>query len=112
MNISALMNVTATHKTKSRTPDNQGGYIYSFVAAETYAGRLSQPSAGVRLNQDMGKDVGHVSHELYISPAPAAGTFKVGDQFTVDSRTFEVKIPNISPSIQVYQKLALMELQT
>ena len=112
MNISSLMNTTAVHKTKTRTPDNQGGYIYAFTTAETYVARLSQPSAGVRLNQDMGKDTGHVTHELYISPVPDAGTFSINDQIVIDSRTFEIKIPNISPSIPVYQKLALMELQS
>ena len=111
MNISHLMNVTAVHKTKVRAADNQGGYIYSFTTAESYVARLSQPSSGIRTLQDMGKDTGHVSHELYISPVPDAGTFSVGDQFVINSRTFEVKIPNLTPSIAVYQKLALLELQ-
>ena len=111
MNISHLMNTTAVHKTKSRTPDNQGGYIYSFVTAESYVARLSQPLSGIRTLQDMGKDTGHVSHELYISPVPSA-TIKVGDQFIIDSRTFEVKIPNVTPSIAVYQRIGLLELQT
>ena len=112
MNVSHLMNITATHKTKTRTPDYQGGYIYAFSTAGSYVARLSQPSAGVRqLNtNDLGKDTGHVTHELYISPAPST-TIKVGDQFIVNSRTFEVKIPNLTPSIAIYRKIGLLEIQ-
>jgi hypothetical protein len=59
----------------------------------------------------MGKNIGHVSHEVYISPVPAAGTFSTDDRLLIDGRTFEVKIPNIQPSKSVYQKLAVLELQ-
>lgn len=111
MNVSHLMNKTVTHETKTRTSDNQGGWSFSWSTAGTYKGRLSQPSAGVRQYQDMGKDIGHVSHEVYISPVPTAGTIGAGDRITIDSRTFEVKVPNIQPSIAVYQKLAVLELQ-
>ena len=111
MNVSRLMNISVTHQQKSRTADNQGGYSYAFSDAETYKARLSQPSAGVRQLQNMGQDVGEVSHELYISPVPTAGTFRVGDRIVYNSRNFEVKIPNIQPSITVYQKLAVLELQ-
>ena len=105
------MNITATHKTKTRTPDYQGGYIYAFSTAGSYVARLSQPSAGVRQqSNDLGKDTGHVTHELYISPAPST-TIKVGDQFVIGSRTFEVKIPNLTPSIAIYQKIGLLEIQ-
>jgi len=105
------MNVTAVHKNKVRSPDSQGGYSYSFSTATSYVARLSQPSSGIRTLQDMGKDTGHVDHELYISPAPTA-TIKVGNQFVIGTRTFEVKIPNLTPSIAVYRKIGLLELQT
>jgi hypothetical protein len=111
MNISHLMNVTVTHRQPTKVSDGQGGWIETFADAESYAGRLQQPSSGVRTLQDLGKEVGHVSHELIISPVPTAGTFKIGDRVVIDSRTFEIKIPNIQPSIAVYQKLALLELQ-
>lgn len=113
MNISHLNNVTAVHKTKTRQPDSQGGYVYSFATAASYRGRLSQPTAGVRQTvlNDMGKEVGHITYDFYISPPPAAGTFKVSDRLIIGTRTFDVKVPNLTPSDPIYQKLGLLELQ-
>jgi len=111
MNISHLMNKTAVHYTKSRVSDSQGGWTEAFVAGSTYSVRLSQPKAGLQQKNDMGKDRAHVSHEVYFSPPPDAGTFKENERFIIDSRTFEIKIPNITPSIAVYQKVAVLEIQ-
>lgn len=49
-----------------------------------------------------------VTHALYLSPS---SDVRVGDEFVFDGRTFRVTIPKITPSIAIYQKVLMEEVQ-
>lgn len=104
--IGHLLKDSLVWKRATRTADGAGGHTQSFTAVATVRGRVSQASQ--RDLDIAGKSRAEVTHAIYL---PAGTAVKVADRFVWSSRTFEVKVPNITPSVAVYTKALTLEIQ-
>ena len=90
----------------ARVSNGKGGWREEHVPLRTVRGRLNPFAWKDRLY--VGQDRARVDHVLYIPPRTDV---KINDHFVFANRTFRVEIPNIEPSIAVYQKVGLEEIQ-
>jgi len=95
-----------TIKRNTRASDGQGGWVETPATSSTPNGRVN-PVSGKDL-EVAGKMRAQVTHCIYLPP----GTDVLnGDVVYYGTRSFEVKVPNISPSKEIYKKALVLEVQ-
>ena len=104
--ITHLLIHALTIKRNARASDGQGGWVETPTTSSTVTGRVNPASA--RDLEVAGKMRAEVSHAIYLPPS---ADVKNGDWISFGTRTFEVKVPNITPSIEVYKKVLVLEIQ-
>lgn len=101
-----LLTQTLSHRRSTKSADDQGGYTNTFSEIATVNGRINPASP--QEMQLAGRDQADVDHAIYL---PVGTDVRINDQFIYSGRTFEVKVPNITPSVPVYQKALCKEVQ-
>jgi SPP1 family predicted phage head-tail adaptor len=100
-----LLNKTIAVKTTVRTGDGKGGYTETETSSNI-SGRYHEAQ-----HKDMmaaGQRRAEVTHVFYFDPGQ---TFDVDDYFEVDGRRFRISVPNLVPSVDIYQKAFGVEVQ-
>lgn len=90
----------------NRVSDGEGGWIETEATVDTVDGRIVPAT-----QKDLmlaGQYRAEVTHSCYFLPDE---NVKVGDTLVFDGREFVVRVPNITPSIPIYQKVMCLEVQ-
>lgn len=108
--INHLLNDRFTHKRAEKVSNGKGGFTDNFDVdpiATNLPGRLNQVEMKdiERAEQQKAK----VDHVIYF--APDTVDVRVNDRFLIRGRTFRVTVPRIEPSIRVYHKVGVEEIQ-
>ena len=92
---------------RSTPVDNgHGGWDEVFTSQGIVAGRVNPLTA-----KDMamlGKEESRVTHSIYLDPATDT---RIGDKMIFGARTFHLRVKQIEPSIAVYRKVMVEEIQ-
>ncbi len=86
--------------------DGQGGFKDAFISVKKLNGRVWPASS-----RDMmlaGQNQSRVTHAVIF---PTDTDVRIDDQLIFDSRTFTVKVREITPSIPIYHKVLAEEIQ-
>lgn len=90
----------------NRVSDGEGGFIETETNVKTTKGRMVPAS-----QKDLmlaGQYRAEVTHSCYLSPGEDV---KVEDVLEFEGRDFVVRVPNITPSVPIYQKVMCLEVQ-
>ncbi len=90
----------------SRVADGQGGFTETLATAATVLGRVWPAS---KLDRELaGQNEATVTHAVIF---PTGTDVRIDDTLVFDSRTFTVKVREITPSVAVYHKALAEEIQ-
>jgi hypothetical protein len=105
-NISHLFTHTTTLRRNVPTSDGHGGYKEALTTVETLQGRLWP--ATERDMQLAGQNEARVTHAWV---APPYTDVRVDDVLVINGRTFQVRVPHLEPSVNIYRKCLVEEVQ-
>jgi hypothetical protein len=92
---------------RSTPVDNgHGGFDEVFSSQGVVDGRVNPVTA-----KDLalvGKDESRVTHSIYLAPAT---DIRIGDKLLFEGRTFELRVKRIEPSVPIYHKVMVEEIQ-
>jgi hypothetical protein len=103
--ITHLLNKTIAVKTTARTSDGKGGFTETETSSNV-SGRYHQAQSRDLISA--GHREAQVTHVFYFDPGQS---FDVDDHLVVDGRRFRISIPNLVPSVDIYQKAFAVEVQ-
>ena len=105
-NIGHLLVHSIEIKRPSRVPDGQGGFTETLATAATVLGRIWPAS---KMDRELaGQTEATVTHAVIF---PTGTDVRIEDTLVFDSRTFTVKVREITPSIPIYHKTLPEEIQ-
>lgn len=92
---------------RSTPVDNgHGGFDEVFSSQGVVDGRVNPVTA-----KDLaviGKEESRVTHAIYLDPAT---DIRIGDKLLFEGRTFELRVKRMEPSIPIYKKVMVEEIQ-
>lgn len=92
---------------RSTPVDNgHGGFDEVFTSQGVVDGRVNPITA--KDLASLGKEESRVTHSIYLDPA---ADISIGDKIIFESRTFHVRVKRIEPSIPIYRKIMVEEIQ-
>ncbi|MEE8262743.1 MAG: head-tail adaptor protein [Gammaproteobacteria bacterium] len=105
-NISSRFTHALSHQRPTSAADGKGGFDDAYTELVVLQGRVS-PAKQMDI-QFAGQNRAKATHAIYLPPGTDA---RIDDRFTFEGRTFEVTVPNIRPSINIYRKALALEIQ-
>lgn len=105
-NISRLFIHALSHQRSTSVADDKGGFTDGFAEIEALQGRIN-PARQSEI-QFAGQNRAKATHVVYLPPGTDA---RIDDRFIFEGRTFEVTVPNIRPSVNIYRKALALEIQ-
>lgn len=92
---------------RSTSVDNgHGGFDEVYVSQAIVQARVNPVTA--KDLSVLGKEESRVSHAVYFSPGTDV---EIGDELVFDGRRFNVRVRQIQPSINIYRKVMVEEIQ-
>lgn len=86
--------------------NGHGGFDQVLVSQAIVRGRVNPVTA--KDLAVLGKEESRVTHGIYLDPN---ADIRIGDVVVFDGRTFHVRVKQIQPSIPIYHKIMVEEIQ-
>jgi len=107
VSIAHLLTHSLVLERKERMSNGKGGFVEDYLPVGSMVGRVN-PASNRELEIAHQKQA-EVTHYIYLA---ADSDIKVNDRILFEGRSFRVTIPNAdTPSIPIYQKVYVVELQ-